>query len=91
MSLSQLTVAVAAAASVTSKVTCGLPAQLSRAARWRASYLTQEGAAGWSGSASVFYICSSQFVEEKKETLRVIYLRTISAVRGGNRQKHLEQ
>ena len=43
------------------------------------------------GSASVFYICSSQFVEEKKETLRVIYLRTISAVRGGNRQKHLEQ
>ena len=58
--------------------------------RRRASYLTQEGAAGWSGSASVFYICSSQFVEEK-ETLRVIYLRTISAVRGGNRQKHLEQ
>ena len=36
---------------------------------------------GAAGSASVFYICSSQFVEEK-ETLRVIYLRTISAVRG---------
>ena len=81
MSLSQLTVAVAAAASVTSRSLAAC--QLSRAAR----YLTQEGAAG---SASVFYICSSQFVEEK-ETLRVIYLRTISAVRGGNRQKHLEQ
>ena len=80
MSLPQLTVAVAAA-SVTSRSLAAC--QLSRAAR----YLTQEGAAG---SASVFYICSSQFVEEK-ETLRVIYLRTISAVRGGNRQKHLEQ
>ena len=81
MSLSQLTVAVAAA-SVTSRSLAACP--LSRAAR----YLTQEGKAA--GSASVFYICSSQFVEEK-ETLRVIYLRTISAVRGGNRQKHLEQ
>ena len=61
-----------------------LASSAGRAARY---CLTQEGAAG---SASVFYICSSQFVEEK-ETLRVIYLRTISAVRGGNRQKHLEQ
>ena len=79
MSLSQLTVAVAAA-SVTSRSLAAC--QLSRAGR-AARYLTQEGAAG---SASVFYICSSQFVEEK-ETLRVIYLRTISAVRGGQPSK----
>ena len=85
MSLSQLTVAVAAAASVTSRSLAAC--QLSRAGRAARYCFTQEGAAG---SASVFYICSSQFVEEK-ETLRVIYLRTISAVRGGNRQKHLEQ
>ena len=87
MSLSQLTVAVAAA-SVTSRSLAAC--QLSRAAGALATSHRKARRAA-AGSASVFYICSSQFVEEKKETLRVIYLRTISAVRGGNRQKHLEQ